>query len=149
MFRRSRKFVTLKICTHTPREQDIETLQHLRILKRLSKDDGEHAGRAFVNTITDYFQLEGEKGNHLCLVQRPLGESLSDYQTRIEGGKIPEDKIRYILRNILSALDYLHTCCSIVHTGMPTVPIPFNTIMIFRDVRACITLIETYRYQFE
>ena len=77
----------------------------------------QHEGRRYFREACDYFKVDGLRGEHLCLVQEPLGVSLGDVLNRFQRGPLEASAVRYIVRRVLKALDYLHTEAKIVHTG--------------------------------
>jgi len=68
----------------------------------------------------DMFSLESTSGDvHECLVHLPLQTTLLTFQR--PGGKrrpFPEDLVKSIMKNLLEALDFVHTEASVTHCGM-------------------------------
>lgn len=83
----------------------------------IAKTDPSHRGHCLLRTASDYFVLDGPNGKHSCLAYEPLREPLWLYQTRFVSGKIPLVLVKLYTTMFLTALDYLHTDCKIVHTG--------------------------------
>jgi hypothetical protein len=71
-----------------------------------------------VRTLLDNFEIGTSAGCHICLVHKPLGLPLSDFQALLPSGKLPQDILKLTLIHVLLALDYLHTDGHLIHTGM-------------------------------
>ncbi|QKX62035.1 uncharacterized protein TRUGW13939_09191 [Talaromyces rugulosus] len=106
--------VALKISNHNHQapQEEYDTEQHI------AKTDPSHRGRALLRTSSDYFVLDGPNGKHSCLAYEPLREPLWLYQRRFVGEKIPLVIVKLYTTFVLTALDYLHTECKIVHTDL-------------------------------
>lgn len=70
--------------------------------------------------VLDKFTLPRSTGDHICLVHPPLGMSIDSMQLIAMSAKnhLPMDVVKMVTRDILLALDYLHTERKLVHTGM-------------------------------
>lgn len=104
--------------------------EELQVLQRLISADPTHPGSDVVRKLVDSFELEGEKGNHLCLVYEPLRETFDTHRRRFRGGVLPESLLKVYVKVLLIGLDYLHKSCGIIHTGMSGViatKLPVNT----------------------
>lgn len=87
--------------------------------KYLNTIESDHPGRKYVRTCLDSFEAEGPDGNaYQCLVHRPLWQSLGMLQYRHSRHKLTEELLRQVLSCVLRAIDYLHSECHLVHTGM-------------------------------
>ena len=67
--------------------------------------------------LLDSFEISGPHGRHHCLVHEPLGMSLYDLQMRARNRVFSKDVLRTSTRQLLAALDFLHTQAGIIHTG--------------------------------
>nr|POE77360.1 srsf protein kinase 3 [Quercus suber] len=93
----------------------------LSMLRRIQKTNPQHKGWHFVRKLVDFFTLDAaDNSKHICLVFEPLREPLWLYCRRFVDRVIPPDIIEVILRMVLLGLDYLHSDCNIIHTGMTT-----------------------------
>ena len=92
--------------------------KELSLLHELSAADPSHRGFSIVRRITDNFELATRDGTHLCLVHEPLRETLDIYRRRFPGGCLPIPLLKVYAKVLLVGLDYLHTRCKIIHTGM-------------------------------
>jgi hypothetical protein len=109
--------VTLKVTTSNPEYGDT-ILHELEINKSLIRDTC-HAGFAFVRAAIDDFTAIGPTGaTHLCLVFDAMREPLSQFQHRLVGDSIPPQLLKVYVDFILQGLDYLHSECQIIHTGL-------------------------------
>lgn len=115
------RFVAIKISTshHPAREGAAENERD--ILEHISQANPGHKGWHFVRRLLDSFTIDGVSGTHLYLVLEPLREPLWLYYKRFVDGVIPSDLLKIIVRIILHGLDYLHSECRVIHTGIITV----------------------------
>ncbi len=89
-------------------------------MRHVSRANPQHLGWRYVRKIEDSFALEGPSGEYPCLVLEPLREPLWLLCHRFVGGVIPSEILRTIVQMILAGLDYLHTECQVIHTGLWT-----------------------------
>ena len=66
--------------------------------------------------LIDYFQVDGPNGTHDCLVTDVMGQSLHSLLSQF-GGELPVTAVKRITRQILQALQVLHSIGA-VHTGI-------------------------------
>lgn len=112
-----REHVTLKITTSDPEYEDL-ILNELEINKRLRRDTS-HTGSAFVRTAVDNFVATSPSGTtHLCLVCDAMREPLNQFQHRLVGDKIPPQLLKVYVDLMLQGLEYLHSECQLIHTGL-------------------------------
>lgn len=104
--------MTLKV--YTRNESDQEEFQ---IYKYLKQGNTSHPGYAHVRTALDTFTIPHPRGDHHCLVQRPMWESFRDLLYRNSNHRFTEDLLKVGLMQVFVALNYLHTECKLVHTG--------------------------------
>ncbi|CAG8354151.1 unnamed protein product [Penicillium salamii] len=109
---RNHRYVALKVYTRDDNKHEFE------IYKQLSKPS-QHPGREHVRDVLDTFTLPRPGGDHQCLVQKPLWESLQDLHYIMPHARLEVDILKSAIKQMLLALDYLHTECKLVHTGMP------------------------------
>ena len=96
-----------------PKESDI--------LRSLAEGNPDHPGHEHIVKILDSFTHSGPNGEHDCIVFEALGESVLDFQRRCEDGRLPLAMVRTIARQLLLALDYIHSGCRLIHTGKQSV----------------------------
>jgi len=73
-----------------------------------------HPGRGHVLTLQESFELDSVHGRHLCLVHQALGifPALFDHDK-----KLAVPIVKHVTRQLLEALEFLHTQCRVIHTG--------------------------------
>lgn len=90
----------------------------ISIYKRIQAGSRHHVGRSAVRSLLDSFDVAGPDGHHRCLVHPPLWESVWDFLHRNPVRRLPASVLAFVLQRTFQALDYLHTECQIIHTGM-------------------------------
>ncbi|KAL3419978.1 serine/threonine-protein kinase SRPK3 [Phlyctema vagabunda] len=111
------QYVTLKITTSNPDFGD-KVLHELDINRSLVKNHSP-PGFAFVRAAIDDFIATGPTGaTHLCLVFEAMREPLSQFQHRLVGDCIPPQLLKVYVDFMLQGLEYLHSDCQIIHTGL-------------------------------
>lgn len=101
-------------------ENELELYKHMATVSSTSQ----HPGRHFVRTLLDSFKLTGPDGEHQCLVHPPLWNSVKSVVARQTTGRLSPYALRLVLRRLLSALDFIHTECHLIHTGEFDSPYP-------------------------
>lgn len=112
-----RRHVALKLYVHSGsmgKQLDHELLMY----KRISKSPAKHPGRNGIRELLDSFDVVGPDGSHRCLVHPPLWESVLTFLHRNPARRLPVLVLAFILHRLFLALDFLHTECQIIHTGM-------------------------------
>ncbi len=108
------QYVSLKILS-----ADILSVKAERerdVLAELRDRNPGHSGRSHIIELLDSFYHGGPNGQHMCLVYKPMGEHLLRLQARVPDNKLPVPLMKRITRQLLQALDYMHSC-GWVHTG--------------------------------
>lgn len=72
-----------------------------------------HPGSKYCPRFYDAFIENSHHGPHMCIVTEVLGGSLTDFREELQD----VDLMKRVVRQMLMALDYLHSVCGIVHTG--------------------------------
>lgn len=90
----------------------------LNMYKRIQAGPKHPIGRSAVRSLLDSFEIDGSDGQHRCLVHPPLWESVLDLLHRNPIRRLPAPVLAFILQKTFQALDYLHTHCQIIHTGL-------------------------------
>jgi serine/threonine protein kinase len=91
--------------------------EEYNIYKILGSDSASHPGYNHVRTAIDIFTIPRQGGDHRCLVQKPMWDSFKDFLNRNPAHRFTEELLRAGLSQVFLALDYLHSECSIIHTG--------------------------------
>ncbi|CAK4033065.1 Serine threonine- kinase SRPK [Lecanosticta acicola] len=110
---RDMEYVALKVYMtgHRQARNEVKVMQHLNSLS------SDHPGSGLVRKMLDTFEIQGEVGRHVCLVQEPLSVSLREVRN-IAGGQVPSEILKPILYGLLLGLDYLHSVTGVVHTDL-------------------------------
>ena len=90
-------------------------------MRSLAEGNPDHPGHEHIVKILDSFTHSGPNGEHDCIVFEAPGESVLDFQRRCEDGRLPLAMVRTIARQLLLALDYIHSGCRLIHTGKHSV----------------------------
>lgn len=77
-----------------------------------------HPGHKYVRLLLDSFDVDGPEDKHRCLVHPPLWESVLAFLFRNPIRRLPTPVLVVVLHRLFLALDYLHTECKIIHTGL-------------------------------
>lgn len=112
----------------------------LKIYRRIEQSPKGHPGRDGVRTLLDTFYIDGPEDKHRCLVHLPLWESVLTFLRRNPVERLPSVIVAVVLRRLFLALDYLHTECQIIHTGLwPDLSSPtsvFYLLLSQSDIKA-------------
>jgi serine/threonine-protein kinase SRPK3 len=123
------KYVAVKVNASNRQSQKSSARSELDTLRALSETNRRHNGWWCVRHILDSFALKSSSGkDHLSVVLEPLREPLWIYQQRFADGVIPSDILKIMLQMILHGLDYIHSECRIIHTGLPFVSLRFTLV---------------------
>ncbi|KAJ5609440.1 hypothetical protein N7528_010007, partial [Penicillium herquei] len=114
-----RRYVTLKIfikAASLGQQLDDE----LNIYKRMGAVSQKHPGHKYVRSLLDSFDIDGPEDKHRCLVHPgpPLWENVLSFLYRNPIQRLPTTILVVLLHRLFLALDYLHTECKIIHTGL-------------------------------
>ena len=109
-------YVTLKIFIKSASmgHQLDDELKMYQQIDRPSK----HPGRNAIRSLLDSFHIHGPGDKHQCVVHPPLFESVWEFFHRNPVQRLPKPVLAFTLRRVFLALDYLHTECQIIHTGI-------------------------------
>ncbi|KAI0063830.1 kinase-like protein [Artomyces pyxidatus] len=126
---KSSSLVAVKIVTASVTRQQGDRYNELQLLRRIKsvRWRSRHPGCDKTLTLLNNFYTAG--GHHLCIVTELLGTSLNTVRKYYEGKKLPAPLLKPILGELLSALDFLHRKCKIVHTD-----IKFDNILFTANI---------------
>ncbi|XP_053967405.1 SRSF protein kinase 3 [Anastrepha ludens] len=90
----------------------------IKILKSVRDSDPSNPRRQKTVQLLDDFRITGVNGTHICMVFEVLGDNLLKLIRKSNYRGIPIENVKSITRQVLEGLDYLHTCCRIIHTDI-------------------------------
>ncbi|EPE02185.1 protein kinase [Ophiostoma piceae UAMH 11346] len=102
--------------------RELDIYRHMAAVASTS----EHPGRHAVRSVLDNFKVTGPDGEHQCLVHPPLWESIQAYMRRTQDGRCPPRVIGMMLYQLLSALDFMHRECRLIHADIKADNIMFS-----------------------
>lgn len=85
----------------------------LSCAKERDPNDMQHCCR-----LLDHFEHSGPHGRHVCMVFEVLGDNLLSLIREYSHRGIPIPVVRHLTRQVLVALNFLHTVCGIIHTDL-------------------------------
>lgn len=88
----------------------------ITLLSQIAERDPED--RHYCCRMIDWFEHAGPHGRHVCMVFEVLGDNLLTLIRLYDHRGIPLHVVRRLARQVLVALDYLHTQCHIIHTDL-------------------------------
>jgi len=109
--------VALKI-TNCFEEDRKSAKDELEMSRHISHIKTAHEGRSNVRLIQDSFTISGSFGEHLGMVFEPLREPLWLVGQHLRTVGLSPIIVKAFLRLVLRGLDFLHSECHIIHTGM-------------------------------
>ena len=96
-----------------------------------------HPGARAVVTLLDSFDHRGPHGTHVCMTFPVLGDTLLDVIKRFDYRGAPLRFVKQMSRDVLLALDYLHTRKKIIHTDLkPENVLLTRRLVSWEEVRA-------------
>jgi len=126
---KSERYVALKVGVRNSsfgeEEAGRERAEHeLKLSTHIAETNPSHEGHSQIRKLFEVFTLRNGDEEHSCFVYEFLREPMNVFQAstlrtlRSEGGKIPVILFKFYMKTLLEALDYLHSECHIIHTGM-------------------------------
>lgn len=112
-----KRYVAIKIVKSAPHFAETAK-DEIKILKSVRDSDPENPKREKTVQLLDDFRLTGVNGTHICMVFEVLGDNLLKLIRKSNYHGIPIENVKSITRQVLEGLDYLHTCCKIIHTDI-------------------------------
>lgn len=118
----SPRYVAVKIGTCT--YGSIAAAEHeLKLSQHIAAANPSHPGAGYIRTPIDSFQIDGSHGIHICLVYRPMRETLYDFRSRFKNQRFPPQVLKLYVVLLLQGLNYLHSECHLIHTGKSLIPL--------------------------
>ena len=113
-------------------------VDEIKLLDKVTTSDLHHPGHEHVIQLLDTFTHKGPNGVHVVMVFEVLGENLLGLIRRYKHRGIPIVFVKQIAKQLLSALDFLHRKCGVVHTDIK----PENVLIEIGDVEQIVRLVE-------
>ena len=112
----SPRFVAIKIGTSI--NGSIAAAEHeLKISQHIATANPSHPGARYIRNPINHFQVDGAYGTHICLVYRPMRETLCCFRKRFKKQRLPPQFLKLYIAVLLQGLNYLHSECHFIHTG--------------------------------
>ena len=112
----SPRYVAIKI--GTCRYGSIAAAEYeLKLSHRIASANPSHPGAGYIRTPIDNFKIDGSHGAHICLVYRPMRETMYDFRNRFRYKRFPPQILKLYIVLLLQGLNYLHSECHLIHTG--------------------------------
>lgn len=118
-------------------------VDEIKLLDKVTTSDVHHPGHEHVIQLLDTFTHKGPNGLHVCMVFEVLGENLLGLIRRYKHRGIPVVFVKQIAKQLLSALDFLHRMCGVIHTDLK----PENVLIEIGDVEQIVRLVEEEEHQ--
>ncbi|BFG03286.1 SRSF protein kinase 3 [Drosophila madeirensis] len=112
-----KRYVAIKIVKSAPHFAETAK-DEIKILRTVRETDPSNPRRQKTVQMLDDFKISGVNGTHICMVFEVLGDNLLKLIRKSNYRGIPLANVKTITRQILEGLDYLHTCCKIIHTDI-------------------------------
>ena len=116
MNNRLNKQVALKILTADSYGTGHDIFE-LAILRHIRAQGASAPGSSNILSLLEEFEHHGPNGNHVCLVSEAMGPDMAEYRHLFSKARIPIVLMKSIAKQLLLALDFLHSKCGIIHTG--------------------------------
>ncbi|CAA7263794.1 unnamed protein product [Cyclocybe aegerita] len=130
-----RKKVAIKVLTdYVTSLQGIHAFE-LDVLKKIASNQTA-AQESHLLHLYDHFFTDGDRGQHLCLVNDALGPSVLDIRASTPHGVLPVPLVQHITRQLLQGLEILHEKCKTVHTDIKFDNILFTSYAESADTNA-------------
>lgn len=115
---RSQKHVALKIL-RSDCYGGLHDIFELEILQRINEvaQRSTHSGQHHILRLSNHFEHISRGEKHICMVFEVLGHHLGFQIAQYKQGRLPVRFVKEIIRQMLSALDFLHSECNVIHTG--------------------------------
>ncbi|KAJ5102215.1 hypothetical protein NUU61_004437 [Penicillium alfredii] len=119
------QYVALKVYTGSA-----SINKELEVCTHFSTVQSDHAVQSCLRPLGDHFEIKdpGEHNIYTCLVHRPLGISLDELIPLLPDKVMNSEIVRMTIRNILAALDFLHTEAGLFEDAEFQEPIPRKTL---------------------
>ncbi|CAG87344.2 DEHA2D15862p [Debaryomyces hansenii CBS767] len=113
-------------------------IDEIKLLDKITTSDIHHPGHEHAIQLLDTFTHKGPNGVHVVMVFEVLGENLLGLIRRYKHRGIPVVFVKQIAKQLLSALDFLHRKCGVIHTDLK----PENVLIEIGDVEQIVKMVE-------
>lgn len=113
-------------------------VDEIKLLDKVTTLDLQHPGHKHVIQLLDTFTHKGPNGVHVVMVFEVLGENLLGLIRRYKHRGIPIVFVKQIAKQLLSATDFLHRKCGVIHTDLK----PENILIEIGDVEQIVRMVE-------
>lgn len=118
-------------------------IDEIKLLDKVTTSDMNHPGHQHVIQLLDTFTHKGPNGVHVVMVFEVLGENMLGLIRRYKHRGIPIVFVKQIAKQLLSALDFLHRRCGVIHTDLK----PENVLIEIGDVEQIVRIVEEEEHQ--
>lgn len=118
-------------------------IDEIKLLDKITTSDIHHPGHEHVIQLLDTFTHKGPNGIHVVMVFEVLGENLLSLIRKYKHRGIPIVFVKQIAKQLLSALDFLHRICGVIHTDLK----PENILIEIGDVELIVRMVEEEELQ--
>ncbi|RAL11980.1 U4/U6 small nuclear ribonucleoprotein PRP4 [Aspergillus homomorphus CBS 101889] len=95
----------------------------LNVYTHMDSIETDHPGKKYVRKLLDHFYLNNFQCRHICLIHQPLEINTSDLMQLRYGRRMTLESMKAAIRQLLGALDYLHSVANLIHTEL-LIPVP-------------------------
>lgn len=138
---RTKRYVAVKICTvqlAADGSRHVQQRLEWKAYNKLSGMETTHEGVRYIREILGRFEITGPSGSeHACFVFDVAGLHLQDLEKIYPGHRLPTNLAKDVMRNVLQAMDFLHSEAGIVHTDIKK-----DNIFFPASQRSCALLAE-------
>jgi len=119
-FWQSERYVALKIGMRKSAYTDgnDNSKHEEKLHTRIAEANPSHGGYTIVRRLHDVFTVANGDEEHSCAVYELMREPLNEFRWRLKDERIPLHLFKLYMIILLEALDYLHSECHIIHTGV-------------------------------
>lgn len=111
--------MTLKIYIESGSMAPAQLNHELNMYSRVNAGPNSHPGKEAVRSLLDSFKIDRRADKkHEYLVDTPSWENVWALLHRNPIQRLPSPVLAFVLHRLFLALDYLHTECNMIHTGV-------------------------------
>lgn len=87
------------------------------ILEKIASANVTHPGFPHITPLLFHFTVDSKYGQHAVMCTEALGSDLHSLRVQRPNRRFSLLATKRIVKQILFALDYIHTECGVIHTG--------------------------------